>query len=82
MKNTNQPDPCQTACERCDFFDNSHHVKDARTAHAGLCKRWSNITWKTETCSEFLNAGDLGTWNEVIKELHEKPTVNQLNLFQ
>jgi hypothetical protein len=44
-------------CENCVFFDGSKHQKDARTQHAGICSKWTEIVFRSETCKQhFLNS--------------------------
>jgi hypothetical protein len=68
----------KTACYNCTFFDNSKHVTDKRTKHAGLCKKWSEITFQNDSCKYWLNVDTDKTWNDLIApRLHD----NQTQLF-
>lgn len=73
------------ACEDCLHFDNTRHLKDARTAHAGLCKRFCETTFLKDTCNQWL-PNVLPDWEtEILKTATiveiSKPQVKQLNLF-
>jgi hypothetical protein len=74
------------ACQDCIHFDNSRHIKDSRTAHAGLCKRFSETTFLHDSCSQWL-PNVLPDWDTVtgeaivLQEFNKKPQVQQLNLF-
>ena len=64
------------------FFDGSKHEKDVRTAHAGICKKWCEVTFKNDLCKFHLEMSTLPEWNELVKEQKEKSIINlQLNLF-
>ncbi len=65
-------------CLNCINFDNSSHVSDERTKHAGLCKKWCEITFQNDSCKQWLDVDIDKTWNDVIApRLHE----NQQTLF-
>ncbi|WP_308131738.1 hypothetical protein [uncultured Flavobacterium sp.] len=69
-------------CETCHYFDNSHHVKDERTKHAGLCKKWCEITFCRDSCKEYFNQENDPIWLNLIKPKEEKSEFdNQLTFF-
>jgi hypothetical protein len=43
-------------CQNCINFDASKHENDPRTSHAGICKKWCEIVFKTDKeCKQFLD---------------------------
>lgn len=46
-------------CENCHYFDNSAHKLDARTAHAGVCKKFSEIVFLSDNCSQYFDVSNL-----------------------
>jgi hypothetical protein len=70
-------------CENCTFFDGSKHQKDARTAHAGICSKWTEITFKWENCKGFFSKENL-TEKEIfipLVDVTKLPDVTQLTFF-
>lgn len=80
MKN-NAPAPGCDTCDNCDHFDGSKHANDVRTQHAGICNRWSMVTWKKDSCNQFINSASLPDWDMVIATIPHTPQIKQLNLF-
>lgn len=64
-------------CENCFHFDGSQHENDARTKHAGICKNFSEIVFKKETCKFHFSKDNLPSE----KVFSKQETNVQLNLF-
>lgn len=63
--------PAET-CRTCLHFDGSKHEHDARTAHAGICKRFSETTFKNDSCTQYLSLNNAKDWNSVTKKPNEQ----------
>ena len=42
-------------CQDCTNFDNEKHKNSYQTRHAGICKKWVEITFLTDTCNQFFS---------------------------
>lgn len=71
-------------CIDCNSFDNSQHINDPRTMHAGICKKWSQITFISDTCKQYIPIQELCE-NDIFKEplidVSKLPAPNQLSFF-
>lgn len=70
-------------CENCMFFDGTKHDNDIRTKHAGICSKWTEIVFRTETCKQFFTLQNKKE-NEIFKPLVDVsilPPINQLKLI-
>jgi len=70
-------------CLNCIFFDGSKHQNDLRTSHAGICSKWTQITFKTDTCKQFFSNANKPE-KEIFKPLIDvtKLTpINELSFF-
>lgn len=45
----------KNVCENCIYFDNEKHKNSYQTRHAGICKKWCEITFLKDTCKNFLS---------------------------
>lgn len=64
-------------CENCMFFDSTKHEKDPRTKHAGICSKWTEIVFKSDTCKQFFSSS-----NPTVENLFKTDkTNNQIALF-
>lgn len=70
-------------CENCTHFDGSKHQNDQRTHHAGICKKWCEIVFKTDNCKQYSLKSN-PTENEIFPPLVDvaKLPVIQFDLFQ
>ncbi|MFV8344589.1 hypothetical protein [Flavobacterium sp. ZB4P13] len=70
-------------CENCYYFDGSKHEKDAQTAHAGICSKWTEIVFKSETCKQFFSNQNKSEKEIFIPlvDVSKLPPINQLTLF-
>jgi spore cortex formation protein SpoVR/YcgB (stage V sporulation) len=70
-------------CENCSYFDGSKHENDKRTAHAGICSKWTEIVFKSETCKQFFS-NENKTEKEIfipLVDVSKLPPSNQLTFF-
>lgn len=70
-------------CENCIFFDGSKHENDTRTKHAGICSKWTQIVFRSETCKQYFSNENKGE-NEIFKPLvdvTQLPPATQLTFF-
>ena len=70
-------------CENCTFFDGSKHQNDIRTKHAGICSKWTEIVFRTETCKQYFSNQNK-TEKEIfipLVDISKLPNINQLTLF-
>lgn len=69
-------------CQNCCHFDGSKHQKDPRTQHAGICSKWTEIVFQSETCKQYFS-----NENKSEKEIFplidttQLPPINQLSFF-
>jgi hypothetical protein len=70
-------------CENCTFFDTLRHENDARTKHAGICTKWTEIVFKSETCKwHFLKSNpDEKEIFIPLVDVTKLPSVTQLTFF-
>lgn len=73
-----QNQDCKINCESCHYFDGSKHEKDKRTEHAGICKKWYEVTFKTDVCKYHFSNKNLPEWEQLTKK---QQTTNQLTMF-
>ena len=74
----------QITCENCHFFDASRHKKDPRTAHAGICIKWSQIELKSSTCKQAMPIQELiekDIFKEPLIDVSKLPSISQLSFF-
>ena len=71
-------------CIDCNSFDNSKHINDPRTMHAGICKKWSQITFTSDTCKQYIpiqNHFEKDIFKEPIIDVSKLPSASQLSFF-
>jgi hypothetical protein len=71
----------QKTCENCASFDNSKFLQHRATRDAGLCTKFTEITFKRESCKFHLEKQNLSA-NEIFEslvDLKKLPNANQLN---
>ena len=66
------------SCANCHYFDNSAHKNDQRTHHAGICSKWSEVTFLTDSCKYHFDLANNKAWKELIAP---KEHENQLLIF-
>lgn len=52
-------DTIKNECSNCYAFDNSKHKQDLRTSHAGICKYYTCVVFKSDTCKAFMSVQQL-----------------------
>lgn len=60
-------------CLNCVHFDNTKHVNDSRTKHAGICQKWCQVTFNNHTCKDHT----LTALPDLKKEIKEQLTQQQ-----
>lgn len=68
-------------CENCASFDNEKFAQKTATRDAGLCTKFTEITFKRDHCKFFLEKQKLSE-NEIFEplvDLKKLPNSNQLN---
>lgn len=70
-------------CDNCTFFDGSKHQNDSRTSHAGICSKWSEIVFRSETCKQYISVLDQPKEKIQVPLIDVKnlPNSNQLTFF-
>ncbi len=70
-------------CQNCQSFDNKNFVQNRATRDAGICTKFTEITFKCDTCKFHMPKQEL-TENEIFVPV-VRPKLNivrQLDLFQ
>lgn len=66
----------KNVCQNCNHFDNSKHKKDDRTNTAGICTKWCEIVFQSDTCKSYID-------EPMTKEIFVfKPLEFQYDLFK
>ncbi|BFM44940.1 hypothetical protein CFS9_35810 [Flavobacterium sp. CFS9] len=70
-------------CENCMSFDNSKFLHKRQTKDAGLCTKFTEVTFKNDSCKFYLPKQNL-TEKEIFAPVVDtrKTTLRQLDLFQ
>lgn len=70
-------------CSNCMFFDNSKFVQKIQTQNAGICTKFTEVCFKSESCKWHIPKQELEE-KEIFKPLVEKPKfiIKQYDLFQ
>lgn len=68
-------------CQNCLHFKKDYIAPEKKPENVGLCPVWCAIQFDDDTCGRFLDKANLKDWDEVSRELLDKPQINQLTLF-
>jgi len=68
-------------CQNCINFDNEKHKNHPATKHAGICKKWVEITFLTDNCNQFLSKENPENLEPIKLIKNENSTPVQTALF-
>lgn len=71
-------------CENCQSFDNEKFVQKHATRDAGICTKFTEVTFKRDSCKYHLPKQKLSE-NEIfvpVVDVTKLPPISQLSFFQ